>query len=221
MPRETLQHRLRELDGEVLALASMAEKAVLRSVEAIRAGDQRLARQVVEEDAEINRRRYAIEEHAVHLMATQQPMAGDLRELLAALFIASELERIGDHAEGNGRIALMLGTRPEEGPLDALTEMTQKAASMLRRAIDAFVRRDPEAARSVSAEDDEVDMTYSRVITGLIQRGGISPDDLPLVTYLMWTAHNIERVADRVTNICERVIFMTTGRLEEVNVSRY
>jgi phosphate transport system protein len=154
-------------------------------------------------------------------MATQQPMAGDLRELLAALFIASELERIGDHAEGNGRIALMLGTRPEEGPLDALTEMTQKAASMLRRAIDAFVRRDPEAARSVSAEDDEVDMTYSRVITGLIQRGGISPDDLPLVTYLMWTAHNIERVADRVTNICERVIFMTTGRLEEVNVSRY
>lgn len=221
MPRETLQQRLRELDGELLVLASMAEKAVLRSADAIRTGDQRLARQVVEGDAEINRRRYAIEEHAVHLMATQQPMAGDLRELLAALFIASELERIGDHAEGNGRIALMLGGRPAEGPLEALTEMAQEAASMLRRAVDAFVRRDPEDARRVAAEDDLIDLTYSRVIAGLIRQGGVRPDELALVTHLMWAAHNIERVADRVTNICERVIFMTTGRLEEVNVSRY
>lgn len=221
MPRETLQQRLRELDGQVLTLASMVEKAVLRSVEAIRTGDQGTARRVVEDDAEVNRCRYGIEERAIHLIATQQPMAGDLRELLAALFIATELERIGDHAEGNGRIALMLGGRPAEGPLEALTEMAEKGVSMLRRAIDAFVRRDADAARAVSAEDDQVDAIYSQVVAGLIRRGGLTPDDLTLVTYLMWTAHNLERVADRVTNICERVIFMTTGRLEEVNVSRY
>ena len=221
MTRELFEKRLRELHSDLLVLASLVEKALHDSVEALCNRDLALSRQVVEQDAEINRLRYQIEEKCVHTMATQQPMAADLRDLLAVLFIASELERMGDHAEGTARISLMLGSEGLEGPLERISQMAEKGQDMLRRSLHAFLHRDAEQARALCNEDDEVDQLYESVIHDLITHGARRPGELTRITYLMWTAHNLERVADRVTNICERVIFMVTGQLQEINVSRY
>ena len=221
MTRELFEKRLRELHSDLLVLASLVEKALHDSVEALCNRDLALSRQVVEQDAEINRLRYQIEEKCVHTMATQQPMAADLRDLLAVLFIASELERMGDHAEGTARISLMLDAEPLGEPIDRIAQMAEKGQDMLRRSLHAFLHRDAEQARALCNEDDEVDRLYESVIHDLITHGARRPGELTRITYLMWTAHNLERVADRVTNICERVIFMVTGQLQEINVSRY
>ncbi len=221
MTRELFEKRLRELHSDLLVLASMVEKAVRDSVQALWSRDLALSRRIVDQDAEVNALRYQIEEKCVHTMATQQPMAADLRDLLAVLFIASELERIGDHAEGTARISLMLGAETLNGPTDRIGQMAEKGQDMLRRSLHAFLERDADQARVLCDEDDEVDRLYESVIRDLIAHGAREPGELTRVTYLMWTAHNLERVADRVTNICERVIFMVTGELREINVSRY
>ena len=221
MTRALFEKRLRELHSDLLVLASLVEKALHDSVEALCNRDLALSRQVVEQDAEINRLRYQIEEKCVNTMATQQPMAADLRDLLAVLFIASELERMGDHAEGTARISLMLDAEPLGEPIDRIAQMAEKGQDMLRRSLHAFLHRDAEQARALCNEDDEVDRLYESVIHDLITHGARRPGELTRITYLMWTAHNLERVADRVTNICERVIFMVTGQLQEINVSRY
>jgi phosphate transport system protein len=141
--------------------------------------------------------------------------------ILAILFIANELERMADHAEGIGRINLMLGDEPLPGPLGDILEMSTRAQDMLRRALTSFVDRDAEAARLICDEDDAIDNLYDSSYHQLIQEMIKNPSDVQRITYLIWTSHNLERIADRVTNICERVIFMVTGQLEEINVSRY
>ena len=221
MTRELYEKRLREIQDDILILASMAEKAVQRSVDALRSRDMALSQQVVEEDVEINAKRYEIEEKCIHLIATQQPMAADLRVVVAILFIANELERIADHAEGIGRINLMIGEEPLARPLGVIPEMAQKTQEMLRRCIDCFIERDAEGARRLCDEDDEIDALYDTNYADVIAHMVKEPDDIQRATYLLWTGHNLERIADRVTNICERVIFMVTGRLQEINVSRY
>jgi phosphate transport system protein len=148
-------------------------------------------------------------------------MAADLRVLVAVLFIANELERMADHAEGIGRINLMLGDEPLPRPLGEIQEMASRAGDMLRRSLTAFVERDDRAARTICDEDDAIDNLYDQSYASLIQEMIRTPADVQRITYLIWTSHNLERIADRVTNICERVIFMVTGQLEEINVSRY
>jgi phosphate transport system protein len=148
-------------------------------------------------------------------------MAADLRVIVAVLFIANELERMADHAEGIGRINLMLGEEPLPRPLGDIAEMAERAGDMLRRSLTAFVERDADAARLICDEDDAVDALYDRTYHAFIQEIVRTPADVQRITYLIWTSHNLERIADRVTNICERVIFMVTGQLEEINVSRY
>jgi phosphate transport system protein len=148
-------------------------------------------------------------------------MAADLRQLVAVLFIANELERMADHAEGIGRINLMLGEEPLPRPLGEINEMAAKATDMLRRALTAFVERDAPSARQICDEDDAIDALYDQAYNALIHEMIRTPADVQRITYLIWTCHNLERIADRVTNICERVIFMVTGQLEEINVSRY
>jgi phosphate transport system protein len=199
----------------------MVEKAIQRSVDALRTRDIQASNAVVTDDLQINAKRYDIEEKVIHTMAQQQPMAGDLRVLLAVLFIANELERMADHAEGIGRINLMLGEEPLPRPLGDIAEMADLAVGMLRRSITAFVERDAELARRICDEDDRIDQLYDRSYHSLIQEIVRTPTDVQRITYLIWTSHNLERIADRVTNICERVIFMVTGQLEEINVSRY
>jgi phosphate transport system protein len=221
MTRELFERKLREIQDDVLIMGSMAEKAIQRSVEALRTRNADLSNAVIADDMAINAKRYEIEEKCIHTIALQQPMAADLRVLVAILFIANELERMADHAEGIGRINLMLGDEPLPRPLGEISEMAEKSGDMLRRSLTAFVARDAEVARRICDEDDEVDHLYDSVYHNLIQEVIRTPVDIQRITYLIWTSHNLERIADRVTNICERVIFMVTGQLEEINVSRY
>lgn len=221
MTRQLFDQQLRELQDEVLIMGSMVEKAITRSVEALRTRDVALSNGVVNDDAAINAKRYDLEEKCIHTIALQQPMAADLRVLVAVLFIANELERMADHAEGIGRINLMLGEEPLPRPLGEITEMSAKATDMLRRALTAFVERDAASARQICDEDDAIDTLYDNAYNALIHEMIRTPADVQRITYLIWTCHNLERIADRVTNICERVIFMVTGQLEEINVSRY
>jgi phosphate transport system protein len=221
MTRELFDRKLREMQDDVLIMGSMVEKALQRSVEALRNRDRTLSNVVIQDDIAINAKRYEIEEKCIHTIALQQPMAADLRVLVAILFIANELERMADHAEGIGRINLMLGDEPLPRPLGDISEMGEKAGDMLRRSLTAFVERNAEAARLICDEDDQIDALYDSSYHALIQEMIRTPADVQRITYLIWTSHNLERIADRVTNICERVIFMVTGQLEEINVSRY
>jgi phosphate transport system protein len=221
MTRGELERRLREIQDDMLILGSMVEKAIQKSMDSLCSRDLIVSREVVEEDNAINAKRYEIEEKCIHTMATQQPMAADLRTLVATLTITGQLERIGDHAEGIGRISLMLGHDALPRPLGEMQDMAGVALDMLRRSLTAFVERDAVEARRLCDVDDQVDAMYTRACADLIQHMIRTPEDITRSTYLLWTAHNLERIADRVTNICERTIFMVTGRLEEINVSRY
>jgi phosphate transport system protein len=209
-------HReLEHLQDEVLVLGSMVEKATLRSVDALRTRNLAAARAIEAEDTLLNRKRYEIEEAALLLMATQQPMASDLRRLAAIVHIVTDLERMGDYAAGIARICVQIGDEPLIKPLIDIPRMAEKASSMLRRALDAFVERDVAAAEAIALEDDEVDALYQQVYRELLMLMLANPRTIDQATHLLWVAHNLERVADRVQNICERVVFVVTGRMQE------
>jgi phosphate transport system protein len=221
MPRTSFERHLHELQDEVLVLGSMVEKAIYRSMEALKNRDLDLAKQVIADDSEIDRTRYDIEEKCVELIVTQQPVASDLRIIVAVLNIIIDLERIGDHAEGIGKITLMIGNEPPLKPLIDLPRMAQKTGDMLRRSLDAFINRDAETARQISKEDDEIDALYDQVFRELFTFMAEDSKTITRATRLIWVAHNLERSADRVTNICERVVFVVTGKMEEIGVSKY
>ena len=221
MTRELFDKKLREMQDDVLIMGSMVEKAVQRSMDALRTRDLALSNAVVGDDIAINKKRYELEEKCIHTIALQAPMAADLRIVVSILFISNELERMADHAEGIARINLMLGDEPLSGPIGDIMLMGDKALDMLRRSLTAFVERDDALARQICDDDDAVDELYDTSYHTLIQEVIRTPQDVERITYLIWACHNLERIADRVTNICERVIFMVTGQLEEINVSRY
>ncbi len=219
--RATFDRQLAGLRDDVLILGSMVDKAIYRSVEALKRRDRNEAEMIISDDHKINRKRFEIEEKCLLLLATQQPMASDLRIIAAALNIITDLERMGDHAEGIAKINLMMGDEPLLKPLVDIPQMCEKARDMLRRSLDAFVARDAVGAGALAAEDDEVDALYDRVYKELLEYMIRDPSTISRATYLLWAAHNLERIADRVTNICERIVFMVTGRMEEINVSKY
>jgi phosphate transport system protein len=220
-PRETFDSELIKLRDDVLILGSMTEKAILCSIEALKRRDQEAARQIIADDLKINCKRFEIEEECIQLMATQQPMAGDLRTIVAVLHIVVDLERMADHAEGIARITLLIGDEPLLKPLIDVPRMAEKGVDMLRRSLQAFVNRDAEAARRICGEDDKVDALYDQVYRELLTYMLADPTTINRATHLLWAAHNLERIADRVTNICERVVYMVTGQMEEMNVSSY
>jgi phosphate transport system protein len=221
MPRQDYEHQLQTLQEEMRVLGSMVEEAISRSTDALKNRDLPLAKQVIEDDRNINQKRYDIEEMCIELIATQQPLARDLRIIIAVLNIIVDLERIGDHAEGNAKIAIMIGDEPPLKPYIDVPRMAEKTNEMMRQAMDAFTRRDAEAARRVIAEDDIVDQLYDQVFRELLTYMAEDPRTISRATRLIWVAHNLERSADRVTNICERVIFVITGKMEETGVSTY
>ncbi len=221
MPRESFDRHLRELQDDVLVMGSMVEKAIDRSMEALKKRDLELARQVIADDARINQKRFEIENKCIELIIGQQPMASDLRIIVAVLNIIIDLERIGDHAEGNAKIAVMIGDEPPLKPLIDLPRMAEKTRDMLRRSLDAFVNHDAETAARICDEDDEVDQLYDQVFRELLTFMAEDPRTITRATRLIWVGHNLERSADRVTNICERVIYLVTGRMQEVSVSKY
>src|SRR5579871_938848 len=215
--RSGFHRELERLQDEVLVLGSMVEKAISHSVDALRARDVAAARLIEAEDVLINRKRFDIEEATLLQIATQQPMASDLRRLAAMLHVVTDLERMGDYAAGIAHICVEIGDQPHIKPLIDIPRMADKAVSMLRRALDAFVERDVAAAESIALEDDEVDALYQQVYRELLMIMLANPRTIDQATHLLWVAHNLERVADRVQNICERVVFVVTGRMQELS----
>lgn len=194
-------------------MGGRVDQAIDQSIQAWRGRDRSLAEQVVAGDAELNRMRYEVEESCLALIATQQPAAGDLRAILAMDTIAVELERMGDHAEGIAKIVLRMGDEAPIPPLTEIPKMADLCRSMLKQSLDTFVARDPKAARRVGDQDDEIDQLYRELFDKLVAVMAQDPSLVERGTYLLWIAHNLERIGDRITNISERVIFMTTGQI--------
>ena len=219
--RTTYHKKLREIQDDILAMGSMVSKALLRSIDALKNRDLELAHQIMADDQKINSKRFEVEEKCIELIATQQPMASDLRIIISILNITTEIERIGDYAVGIARIVVMIGDEPPLKPLIDIPRMADQTVDMLRRSLDAFINRDAEAAKKIAAEDDLVDHLYDQVFRELLVFIAQDPRTITRATRLMWTAHNLERAADRVTNICERVVFIITGKMEEIGASKY
>jgi len=221
MTREAYLHQLQELRDNVVSMSSLVDKAIARSVDALRRQDVQLAREVVVADRQINRLRWQTEEKALLVIATQAPMARDLRVISAVIHIVTELERMADHAAGNAKIVIDTANEPLLKPLVDIPRMADLARAMLSDSITAFIEADADAARAVSKRDDQVDDLYNQIYRELLTYMMADPSTINRATRLLWAAHNLERIADRVTNICERVVFSVTGALEEMSVSTY
>ena len=221
MTRELFHREIEQLQDDVLVLGSMAEKQLLDAMESLRDGDQAWSQRIADEDLRINAKRFEIEEKCIFVIASQQPLATDLRTLVSMLFIVTDLERIADHAEGIARINLLLGDEPLPRPLGYIPSMADRAVAMLRDSLKAYTDRNVAEARRICAADDEVDRLQDRVYEDVTRAMIEDPSTIGRNTYLLWTSHNLERIADRCTNICERVIYMVTGEMEEFNVSTY
>ena len=219
MPRVDLHRDLRELQGDLLQLGGMVEKAIIKSLDALKNRDMALAEEVIREDDAIDWKRFELEEECLDLIATQQPLAGDLRILITVLHVTSELERIGDYAEGIAKISVAMGDEPPLKPLIDIPRMADRSMDMLRRSLDSFVNRDVVAARQVWDDDDEVDALYEQVYRELLTYMMADHSAIRRATYLLWIAHDLERIADRTTNIAERVIFLVTGTLSQKKVA--
>jgi phosphate transport system protein len=219
MVRKTFEAELQELKDEILLLGSMVEHAIVNSVEGLKKRDIKAAQEIITKDKEINKKRFDIESQLMVLIATQQPMAHDLRLLASSMEIISELERMGDYAKGISSINIRMGDETLLKPLIDIPRMAQKGADMLHRALTAFVNEDIETARAIPIEDDEVDALYNQIYRELMVFIIEDPKNIERANWLLWVAHNLERVADRVTNICERTIFIATGEMQEVKNS--
>ena len=219
MIRKTFENELQQVKDDILVLGSMVEQAVSDSMEALKKRDLKASERIYEQDRQINEKRFAIENQCMILIATQQPMARDLRLLASMLDVASELERMGDYAKGIATINIRMGEEPLLKPLIDLPRMAQKASDMLHRALTAFVNEDADAARRIPAEDDEVDGLYTQIYRELMTFIITDPKVIERANMLLWAAHNMERMADRVTNICERTVFVVTGEIKELLTS--
>jgi len=219
MIRKTFENELQELKDEILVLGSMVEQAILDTVEALKKRDIEESRKILAADRDINAKRFELENKLMVLIATQQPMAHDLRLLASSMEIIGELERMGDYAKGIANINIRMGDAPLLKPLIDVPRMAQKDVDMLHRALTAFVNEDVEAAEALPIEDDEVDALYNQVYRELMTFVISDPKTMERANWLLWVAHNLERVADRVTNICERTVFIATGEMKEIKNS--
>jgi phosphate transport system protein len=219
--RESFEKHIKELNEEVIEMSEMVANATTRSVKALANRDVEEATRIINDDLLINKKRWQIEEKCINLIALQQPVATDLREIIAVLSIITELERMGDYAEGIAKIVLMLGDEPLIRPLIFTPKMAEKVVSMLKRSMQALVNRDADTANAICNEDDEVDKLYDEAYHDLLMLMIKDPTLVSKATPLIWAAHNLERSADRITNICERIVFLVTGSMPQVKVSTY
>jgi phosphate transport system protein len=217
MTRATFEQNLQQVKTATLSLGATVEQVIGESMASLEAQDSERAWAVIRGDRAINEKRFAIEHDALALIATQQPMAGDLRVLAAVLEIVTELERMADYAKGIAKITLLIGQQPFIKPLIDLPRMAEMARSMLRRSLEAFARQDVDAARAIAEEDGKVDALYNQVYRELLTFIMCDPANMEQASHMLWVAHNLERAADRVTNICERVIFTETGEMLELD----
>lgn len=215
MMRFAFAHHIQELEDETLALGSMVDKAISRAIESLKTQDVTLARQVTDEDAAINAARWELENHAVHVFATQAPMASDLRRIIAIIHIASELERMADYAKVIARNTMRSAGSPLVSPLVEIPRMAELCREQLAAALDAFVECDADRARSIARKDEEIDLLRDSVYRELLALMIADPHAVPKASDLLWIAHSLERLGDRITNVCERIIFAVTGEFEE------
>jgi len=216
MLRKTFESEIKQVKDDVLVLGSMVEQALIDAVESLKKRDIKAAEKTFDEDREINKKRFEIENKLMVLIATQQPMAHDLRLLASTMEIISELERMGDYAKGIANINIRMGDTTLLKPLIDIPRMAQKGADMLHRSLTAFVNEDVEAAKKLPIEDDEVDALYNQIYRELMTFVIADPKTIERANWLLWVAHNLERFADRVTNICERTVFIATGEMAEI-----
>jgi phosphate transport system protein len=220
MARETFERQLQMMVDQVLVLGSMVEQAVFDSLDALKRRDLNAARRITEADNEINEKRYAIESGCVTLIATQQPMARDVRFLAAIIEIITELERIGDYAKGICKITQIISEEAIDPVLiDELQQMATLGLGMLRRALDAFVIGDADVAREIPMEDSKVDQLYNQIYRKLMEQMSADISTIDRANHVMWAAHNLERMSDRVTNICERIVYVATGEMRELDTT--
>jgi phosphate transport system protein len=215
--RSAFDHELSELRDNVLRMGSMVDSAIGRSIRALKEGDALLAQKIIADDDAVNNLRFKIEDDCLGLIARQQPAARDLRFIVAAMNIVLDLERMGDHAAGIATIVLRMGGQPPLKPLIDLPRMAQISQEMLRGSLEAFMSDNPEAAIQITKRDNEVDGLYNQIFRELLTFMIEDPRTVTRAMYLLFCAHNVERIADRVTNICERVRFVATGRMEEIS----
>ena len=215
--RATLDRDLNAVQDDLLRMGGLLDAAIAKSLEALAKRDQDLARQIIADDAHVNTLRFHIEEACLALIATQQPAARDLRAVLAAMIIVSELERMGDYAAGIAKTVLRMGDEPLLKPLIDMPRMADECRTMVRRALDAYVAHDADMARAVAAQDDVIDNLYNQIFRELLSFIVEDPHTTTRALYLLFAAHNLERIGDRAVNISERVIFMTSGELKELN----
>lgn len=218
MPRDHFDQELRDLQNDVVRMGSMVEKMVLRAVTALRDRNVPLAEQVISDDDHVDTLAYAIEDTVMVLISTQQPVATDLRLLAAALVIVQELERMGDHAEGIAKLSRRLSKEPALKPLIDIPRMAEEAVKMLHLALQAYVERDRRLAARVWAMDDVIDGLYNQVYRELLTFMMDDPQTIQRATHLLHVAHDLERIGDRVTNICERISYIVTGDAKYVHV---
>ena len=216
MLRKTFENEIQQVKDDVLLLGSMVEQAILNTVDALKKRDIKAAHEILSADKLINKKRFEIEHKLMILIATQQPMAHDLRLLASCMEVISELERMGDYAKGIANINIRMGDSPLLKPLIDVPRMAQKDVDMLHRALTAFVNEDVEEAQKIPVEDDEVDALYNQIYRELMTFVISDPTTMERANWLLWVAHNLERVADRVTNICERTVFIATGEMTEI-----
>ncbi|HEX7475561.1 MAG TPA: phosphate signaling complex protein PhoU [Dehalococcoidales bacterium] len=219
--RETYHKLLHERKEEVLAMGSMVEKAMGRSVEALKKRDLSLGHQIIADDARIDEKRFEIEKKTIELIATQQPSATELNAEVAILNIINELERIGDYAAGIAKIVIMIGDEPPLKPLIDIPRMSDITVEMIHNSLKSFIENDSKAAIQVIGMDEVVDSMYDQIFRELLTFMMTDPKTINRATRLIWVAHNIERAADRATNICERVVYTVTGKMEEIGASKY
>jgi phosphate transport system protein len=220
MARETFEQQLRLMLDQVLVLGSMVEQSVQESLDALKRRDQTAAQHIYEADIKINEKRYAIESGCITLIATQQPMARDVRFLAAILEIITELERIGDYAKGISKVTQLIGEEPiEPFVIHDLQQMASYGLDMLRRSLDAFVAGDAVTAREIPLEDSKVDDLYNQIYRKLMDQMTKDIAIIDHANHIMWAAHNLERMADRVTNICERIVYVATGEMKELDTT--
>jgi phosphate transport system protein len=217
MTRTNLDNQINHLKNEVLLLGSMVEQATLAAIDALKRRDLELSRKIYSDDRLINEKRYAIENALIILMSTQSPMARDLRLMAAFLEVTTELERMGDYAKGIAKVSMHLGDHSVSIGMREFSTMAELSVDMLHRALSSFIAQDAQSAYQIPREDDQVDTLYNQVYHSLVSAMIADPASIDHINLLMWVAHDLERMADRVTNICERTVFIATGELMELD----
>lgn len=217
MIRGNFERDLQRLQDRLLALGSRVEDNIVESVDLLLRRDMIGSQRLIREDDEINQERISIVTAALQLIATQQPMAGDLRLIASIIEIAGELERINDYSKGIARVGLTLGPSPIPNILAELPVMAEKTRFMLHRAMNAAGRRDAGLAKQIPLMDDEIDALFIQIYRNLILCAAENANMIERSNQLEWVAHNLERAADRVINICEWTVYNVTGVYQEMD----